>query len=107
MAQLNRRTQTQLTAPGVTADLKLSPYAASRHYRVVVAAINTSLVVRAEYAATASGSVTGRGFDYTITANGTYTLPVFATDNFVHLNFVSEAGGFAATVDATLVEETN
>ena len=107
MAQINRRPLTQLTEVGVTANLKLSPYAGPRWFRVVVAAINTSLVIRAEYATTASGAVTARGMDYTITANGTYTLPVFATDNFVRLNFVSETGGSAVTLDATLTEETN
>lgn len=107
MAYTNRRTQTTLTDPGTTTSLKLAPYAASRHYRLVVATINTSIVVRAEYQATSGGAVTGRGMDYTITANGTYSLPVFPIDSFVRFNFVSEVGGTAASVAATLVEETN
>lgn len=107
MAQLNRRVQTQLTAPGVTDALKLSPYAAPRHFQIVVAAINTSLVARVEYTNTVGGAVTVRGVDYTIKANGTHTLPVFAAGEFTRLNFVSEAGGTTVTVDATLIEETN
>lgn len=107
MAYQNRRILAQLTAPNTSNVLKLAPYAAPRHYRIVIAAINTSLVVRAEYRNTSAGAVTARGVDYTITANGTYSIPVFAMDNFTHLNFVSEVGGTAVTVDATLVEETN
>lgn len=105
MAQLNRRTQTQLTAPGVTADLKLAPYAGPRWFQVVVAAINTSVVVRSE--STDGTTVTAQTPDVTITANGTYLIPVYASNSHVQFNWVSEAGGTAATLDVTLVEETN
>jgi hypothetical protein len=105
MAQLNRRTQTQLTAPGVTADLKLSPYAGPRWFKVVVATIDTNIVVRSE--STDGTTVTAQTPNTTITANGTYLIPVYADNSHVQFNFVSEAGGTAATVDVTLIEETN
>ncbi len=107
MAYTNKRSQTQLTAPGTTATLPLAKYGASRWYQVVVATIDTNVVLRVEYTNTASGSVTARSQDFTLTANGTYTLAVFGQDNFTRLNFVSESGGTNATITATLCEETN
>jgi len=102
--RLTPRTQTQLTAPGTTAKLKLTQRVGDKFYKVVLATVDTNVVVRVEYANTSAGSVTGRSQDYTLTANGTYTLPVFPLDNFVYFNFVSETGGTGATLDVTLLE---
>jgi hypothetical protein len=104
MAIKQQRVQTQLTAPGTTAKLKLTQRVGDKFYKVVLATVDTNIIVRVEYTNTSAGSVTGRGQDITLTANGTYTLPVFPLDNFVYLNFVSETGGTGATVDATLIE---
>jgi len=105
MASKNRRIQTQLTAPGVTAHLPLSVYAGPRWFKVVVATINTSLVVRVE--ATNGTTLIAQSADITIIANGTYLIPVQADDSHVRFNFVSEAGGTAVTLNVSLVEETN
>lgn len=105
MALKNRRTQTQLTAPGVTSDLQLAPYAGPRWFRVVVATIDTNVTVRSE--STDGTTVTAQSPDFVLTANGTYLIPVYADNSHVQFNFVSEAGGTAATLDVTLVEETN
>lgn len=104
MALKNRRTQTQLTAPGVTDDLILSPYAGPRWYEVVVADIGTNVVVRSE--STDGTTVTAQTPNVTIIANGTYLIPVYANDSHVQFNFISESGG-TPTLDVTLVEETN
>jgi hypothetical protein len=105
MARINSRSQTQLTAENTaTADLEITKRVGDKGYKLVVATIDTNVVVRLEYANTSGGSITGRSIDYTITANGTYILPVFPLDNFVHLNFVSESGGTGATITGTLLE---
>lgn len=107
MANLNNRVQTQLTAPGSTAGLALGQYGGgNKFYKVVVASINTNCVLRVEFSSTqAFSAVTAQRPDVTITANGTYILDVKPAGNFARLTFVSETGGTAVTIDATLVEE--
>lgn len=91
----------QLTAPGVTAYSKVQPGSIGEYgYKVVIASINTSLVLRVEYNNASTGSAISRSEDIAITANGTYIIPIFASEAFSRLNFVSEVGGTAVTVDA-------
>lgn len=94
----------QLTAPGSTSAFSMVGYTRAT-IAVVVAAINTNVVLRVE------GSMNGTNWfnlsatntDTTITANGTYAFNVssVAADN-IRLTFVSESGGTAATIDATV-----
>lgn len=98
-------TETQLTATGATQALDVSLYSRVT-CQYIVANINTSVTVRLE------GSCDGTNWfnlsptdtDTTKTANGTYA---FVLDSIalhrVRFNFVSEAGGTAATIDVRMV----
>lgn len=94
---------TQLTAPGSTAAFSMVGYKRAT-IAVLIAAINTSLVVRVE------GSMDGTNWfnlsptntDTTITSNGTYGFNVEAAIDNIRLTFVSETGGTAVTVDGTV-----
>lgn len=102
----------QLTAPGSTPAVN----AENAHhvtYQIVVAAINTNVIVRGEGSldgtnwfalAPKENTVTGvtySGAEATITANGTFGLLFEATKaKFTRLTFVSELGGTAATLDS-------
>lgn len=93
----------QLTAPGVTSAFSMVGYKHAT-VSVTVATINTSVTLRVE------GSLDGTNWfnlsandtDTTYTANGTYGFVVEATVDNIRLNFVSEAGGTAATVNGTV-----
>jgi hypothetical protein len=93
----------QLTAPGATAAFSTVGYKRITA-AYTVAAINTNVVLRLE------GSMDGTNWfnlsstntDTTVTANGTNAFNVEAAVDQVRLNFVSESGGTAATIDATV-----
>lgn len=93
----------QLTAPASTAAFSMVGYKRAT-VAAVVAAINTNVVLRVE------GSMDGTNWfnldvsnsDTTITANGTYGFNVEAAIDSIRLTFVSESGGTAVTVDATV-----
>lgn len=96
-------TEAQLTAPGTTATRDARGRTLLTFY-LSVAAIDTGIVVRPE------GSADGTnwyplGEDYTITANGgdaiVFAYPQPLAD--VRLNWVSESGGTAATLDVITV----
>jgi len=90
---------TQLTAPGSTADVNVLDF--HHHtFQIVVANIDTNVVVRVE------GSLDGTNYfntatgDTTYTANGTYMLEISNfKSKFLRFTFVSEAGGANATID--------
>lgn len=107
-------TSTQLIAPGgsTSSDVTGLSFVA---YEVTVAALNTNVVVQID------GSIDGTNFfkiplistpdtgiaitdhEATITANGTFILYADRVSvPEVRLNFVSESGGTAATVDSKL-----
>jgi hypothetical protein len=99
----DENTWAQLTAPGVTAAFSTVGYKRITA-AYTVAAINTNVVLRLE------GSMDGTNWfnlsstnaDTTVTTNGTNAFNVEAAVDQVRLNFVSESGGTAATVDATV-----
>lgn len=99
----DKNTWAQLTAAGSTAAFSMVGYKRAT-IAAVVAAINTNVVLRAE------GSMDGTNWfnldannsDTTITANGTYGFNVEAAIDNIRLTFVSESGGTAVTVDATV-----
>ena len=105
--RITKQTLTQLTAPGTTAWVemgRLKP--ASADLEVIVAAINTNVVVKVEYSEDGS-AVAASSLSETITANGTYNIPLSVRYRLVRLNFVSEAGGTDATVDSSVAQHTN
>lgn len=93
-------TETQLTAIGTTTSRSMSGYSKA-FITVLVASINTNVVVRIE------GSNDGTNWtnlsvlnvDTTISANGVVGFVFEGCPAFIRTNFVSEAGGTAATVD--------
>jgi len=111
-------TATQLTAVGVTDSVTIEG-STDHTVQVTVATIDTNVVIQLE------GSVDGTNFFIlpiedstvsglaisanvvTITANGTYLLYVKETAiKQIRLNFVSEAGGAAATIDSKFYSQT-
>lgn len=92
---------TQLTAPGNTASEEVI-FIKNHTFQVVVASINTNVIVRAEGSLDNTNffNLADDGADTTITANGTTLMhkPTFSA-KFVRLNFVSELGGTTATID--------
>lgn len=98
-----KNTWAQLTAVGSTAAFSMVGYKRAT-IAAVVAAINTNVILRAE------GSMDGTNWfnldannvDTTITANGTYGFNVEAAIDNIRLTLVSESGGTAVTVDATV-----
>lgn len=98
-----KNTWAQLIVPGSTPAFSMVGYKRAT-IAVVVAAINTNVVLRAE------GSMDGTNWfnlsadntDTTITANGTYGFNVEVAVDNIRLNFVSESGGTNATIDATV-----
>lgn len=95
-------TFTQLTAPGATAGFA-TPDRNFHSIWVTVANINTNVVIRIEASPDNSiwANADASGLDTTITANGTYLFVVPETPmGYTRVNFVSESGGTAATIDA-------
>ncbi len=100
MVKLGTKSITTLTAPGGSTVLEVGNQPIVKLVaKVTVASINTNVVIRFETdESTSFSAVTGQTLDETITANGTYLFDVPVDNSFVRLNFVSEAGGTAATV---------
>ena len=73
----------------------------SGELQVVVATIDTNVVVRVDHSDDAF-TTTIPGPEQTITADGTYVFPIATSYERSRPVFVSEAGGTAATVDFTL-----
>lgn len=106
------KTFAQLTAPGATAVANTGLY--SNHtFQVTVATIDTNVIVEvlgsldnshwftATLDNTAVANLALSGNRATITSNGTYELRLsHFKAKFLKLNFVSESGGTAATIDA-------
>ena len=94
---------TQLTAPGVTSAFSMVGYKRAT-VAVTIASINTNVVIRIE------GSLDGTNWfnlnatetDTVFTSNGTFGFNVEAAIDNIRLNFVSESGGTAATVNAVV-----
>lgn len=95
-----------LSAPGVSASISAAIHTQGT-YQVTVANIDTSVTVRAE------GSLDGvvwynldfKNVDTVRTANGTFAMTFSKrTNKFVRFNFVSEAGGTAATLAVKFAE---
>lgn len=92
---------TQLTEPGASAWIATGK-ALNHTVAVTVASIDTNVVVRIE------GTIDGTNVfnlsdtdtDTTITANGTYGFMATGSLIGIRVNFVSESGGTAATIDA-------
>lgn len=113
MTYQKSKTFSQLTAAGTTSSEDVSGVN-NHNVSVTVASINTNVIIALE------GSLDGTNYfeipvdnssdvatgaltlnRMTITANGTYSLHVKNYSlNSIRLNFVSEAGGSAATIDA-------
>lgn len=100
----DKTTWAQLTAPATTSSFSMVGYTKAT-LAFVLASINTNVVVRAE------GSLDGTNWfnlsqtntDTTLTANGTYAFNVSSVAcDFIRFNFVSESGGTAATIDASV-----
>lgn len=92
----------QLTAPGASASFAV-PGRNNHTVMVTVANINTNVVVRIEMSLdnTNWGNADASGLDTTITVNG--STPFVLPDTpmgYIRVNFVSESGGTAATIDA-------
>ena len=103
MPRINQITaikSTQLTAAGVGDKIADTQGASSLSCEVVVASINTNVVVRLEFSNDlAFGSGVFFSPDLTITANGNYAISSAPVKKYCRARFVSETGGSAATVD--------
>lgn len=92
---------TQMTAPGASAWIATGK-ALNHTIALTVANIDTNVVVRIE------GTIDGidafnlntSGIDTTLTANGTYGFKYTGSLTGIRVNFVSESGGTAATINA-------
>jgi len=103
MIPITRYVNAQLTAPGNGTTFKVDQLGAPNALcRVVVAAINTNVIVRVEQSVNSNFStIDQRTPDTTITANGNYEIDYQIRHPFVRVVFVSETGGTAATLDCT------
>lgn len=92
---------TQMTAPGASAWIATGK-ALNHTVAVTVANIDTNVVVRIEGTidGTLAFNLSDTDSDTTITANGTYAFMANGSLTGIRVNFVSESGGTAATVDA-------
>lgn len=93
----------QLDAAGVTAAFPCGS-CLDHTFQIVIAAIDTTVVVRAEGSndGTSWFNMDDNGADTTYTANGTYILHKGDFTCYqVRFRFVSETGGAAVTVDVT------
>lgn len=92
---------TQLTAPGASGWIATGK-ALNHTVALTVANIDTNIVVRIE--GTIDGSLafnlSDADSDTTITANGTYAFMATGSLTGIRVNFISEIGGTAATIDA-------
>lgn len=106
---INKPTAQVLSAPGRTTTINVGTLGLPiGSYEVVVAAINTNVVVSVDESSSATfASDVVKHDTRTITANGTYIFPVYSLRPYIALNFDSETGGTAATVTATLRLNTN
>jgi len=94
------KTHAQLTAPGDGSSLKLQGrHPSNVEGKVTVAVIDTNVVVRYDHSNVSTFATVVKGVEVTITANGSYAIPVRAGYKYVRPVFVSETGGTAATVD--------
>jgi hypothetical protein len=91
----------QLTAPAATPSFPMVGYKRAT-IQYVVAAINTTVVLRAE--GTLDGinwfNLSPTNTDTVVNTNGVNAFNVEAAIDAIRLNFVSETGGTTATVDA-------
>lgn len=109
---------TQLTAAGLTDATKVLGMR-NHTFQVVLAAKNTNVIfgisgstdgtsfgeVPLDFTATASAAITANRI--TLTANGTYIVMIKNTPlHSVKFNFISEAGGAAATLDVTYLGQS-
>lgn len=105
LTQRQQDSFTQLTAPGSTAAVNMETFH-NLFVQIVVAAIDTNVVVRLEGSLDNSNwfNLNDAGTDTTITANGTYQMH---KDNFAckyfRFTFVSESGGTNATINVDYI----
>ena len=93
----------QLTAVGATPPVSTVGF--NRAYvQVVVASINTNVVVRIEGSTDGTNwaNLNVSGTDTTFTANGAQSFVFQGCPSAVRVNFVSESGGTAATLDCVV-----
>ena len=92
---------TQMTAPGASGWIATGK-ALNHTVALTVANIDTNVVVRIEGTVdgTNAFNLSDSDTDTTITANGTYGFMANGSLTGIRVNFVSESGGTAATVDA-------
>jgi len=100
MSNFTQTTWAQLTAPGVTPGRSTNKFN-NVSISATIANINTNVVLRVEGSNNGTNWGTISTADLTVTANSTvfFNFSNIAVGN-VRLNFVSESGGTAATVDA-------
>jgi hypothetical protein len=111
-------TASQLTAPGDTGEVTIEG-STDHTAQITIASINTNVVVQLEGSVDSTNFmilplegavVTGLAITNnvaTITANGTYLLYVKdVAIKDIHLTFVSEAGGTAATIDTKFYSQS-
>lgn len=92
---------TQMTAPGASAWIATGK-ALNHTIALTVANIDTNIVVRIEGTidGTLAFNLSNSDTDTTLTANGTYGFKHTGSLTGIRVNFVSESGGTAATIDA-------
>ncbi len=92
---------TQLTEPGTSGWIATGK-ALNHTIALTVANIDTNVVVRIEGTidGTNAFNLSDSDTDTTITANGTYGFMATGSLTGIRVNFISETGGTAATVDA-------
>lgn len=92
---------TQLTAPGASGWINTGK-ALNHTVALTVANIDTNVVVRIEGTidGTLAFNLSDTDSDTTITANGTYGFMAKGSLTGIRVNFISESGGTAATIDA-------
>ena len=92
---------TQLTAPGASGWINTGK-ALNHTIALTVANIDTNVVVRIEGTidGTDAFNLSNSDTDTTLTTNGTYGFKYTGSLTGIRVNFVSESGGTAATIDA-------
>lgn len=101
MSRIGKFAHTQLTDLGNGSIAKLGPIGNRGGVgKIIIANINTSVEVRYDYSDAADfSSQVYQGQPISITANGSYVIPLLPGFGFARPVFVNEVGGTDATVD--------
>ena len=107
MSKVYTKTNTQLTAPGNGDTTNVHSFMPIGGWlEVTLASVDTSATVRVDYS-NDGFTTTVSGTPVTMTADGSYALPIISGYEQMRPVFVSEVGGTAVTVDFTVNYETN